>query len=239
MTREIPHDELSGGENPETDETDPGSDSPLERLELPRTLGHIVLVGVWAINDFAYHYERLVAVALAVCVIWEMLRRIWPAFSELPLIRYTLRKHERKRGLTPATFFLIGLLICIKYFEPGTVRTAIWVAAFADPTARIVGKTWGRYRIWRFRKTFEGALACMLITMVVVVASLYFFKSSDGISLGTALVAGFVAGVFVSAAEVLLPSILPALMDDNFWVLIICSTAIYLVLQVNQFIVLG
>ena len=239
MSRHTAHNEDGARKPPRTAETIPGREPLLKRLELPRTLGHIILVGAWAVNDFAYHHDQLVSLALALCVIWEMLRRIWPAFSELPLIRYTLRKRERKRGLTPATFFLIGLLICIKYFEVGTVRTAIWVAAFADPAARIVGKTWGRFRIWRFRKTFEGALACMLITMAIVFASLYFFKGSDGISVTAALITGLVAGVFVSTAEVLLPSILPALMDDNFWVLVICSAAIYLTLQINHVIPFG
>ena len=203
---------------------------PGRELELVRALGHFVMVGIWAVNSVAYNHPVVVSVVFALCVVWEMLRRIWPVMNELPLVRYTLRRKERRARLTPATFFLIGLMICIKFFSRETVNTAIWVAALADPAARIVGKTWGRLRIWRFRKTFEGSGACFLVTAVIVFVSLTFFGPADPIPLGWVLAAGILAGALVSIGEVLIPSILPALMDDNFWVLVLASTAIYLVL---------
>jgi len=230
---------------PDIDETEE-SDVPetsgekkglLKRLELPRALFHIIMISVWAIDDFAYNNPVIVSLVFALCVAWEILRRIWPNLNDLPLIRYTLRKKEKK-GLTPATFFLIGLMLCIKYFErPDIVRTAIWVTAFADPAARIVGITWGRFRILRFKKTFEGSLACMLITCAVVFISLFVFGTIDEITFWIALSSAILAGVLVSAAEAFIPSLVPTLMDDNFWVLVICSVAIYLVRLISELII--
>jgi dolichol kinase len=206
-------------------------------FELPRALGHFILVGMWAINSFAFDHAVLVSIAFALCVSWEMLRRIWPFFNDLPLIRHTLRHRERGNVVTPATFFLIGLMICIKFFERDVVNTSIWVTALADPTARLVGKSWGRARILNSKKTFEGSSACFLVTAVVVFLCLYLFRGlGPGTQAGWMLAAAVLAGGLVAAGEALLPLLLPRLMDDNFWVLILASTAIYLVTLAQQWL---
>ena len=50
------------------------------------------------------------------------------------------------------------------------------------------------------------------------------------------LAAAVLAGGLVAAGEALLPLLLPRLMDDNFWVLILASTAIYLVTLAQQWL---
>ena len=99
---------MSSPETPETKQ--PPSFGPSDdrswfyRLELPRALAHVVMIGVWAIDDFAYNHDLFVSIAFGLCVVWEILRRIWPVFNDLPLVRYTLRKKEKRSALTPATF---------------------------------------------------------------------------------------------------------------------------------------
>ena len=202
----------------------------IRSFELPRALGHFVLIGMWAVNGFAVKNHVLVAVAFAACVLWELLRRIWPIFNKLPVIRHTLRRTERRKVLTPATFFLIGLMICVKFFDPDIVNAAIWVTALADPAARLVGKTWGRARILNSKKTLEGSSACFLVTAVVVFLCLYLFRGSGGqMQVVWMLGAALLAGGLVAAGEAIIPHFLPGFMDDNFWVLVLASTAIYLV----------
>ena len=200
-----------------------------QRLELPRAGWHVLAVGVWGVAALAIHYQAVPLLhpdsarkafvfavwwGFATMVVWEALRRQFPALNRTPVLRLVLRSHERVREVTTATYFMLALLVCIKAFEMDTIAAAIFVTACADPAARIVGTAMGRHRWPRSKKSVEGSLGCFAVTAVIVL--LVVGRPVSAVS----------AGALVAAAELVIPAFLPRFLDDNFWIPVACGLAV-------------
>ena len=197
----------------------------LKELELPRAFWHVCSISIWGVAALAVEgqwlgfftknvYVFIVWWAFALLLLWEGLRRRYDWFSRAPLVGVLLRKGERSAEYTTAVYFMLALLILVRTFDLTTVATAVFVTGCADPAARIVGKSLGKLRLPKSKKTIEGALGCFAVTLAIV-------WTLSGV--GSVAVA---AGLVVTAAELFIPGFLPGFLDDNFWIPILCALAI-------------
>ena len=92
--------------------------------------------------------------------------------------------------------------IIVAQGNPAIVGAAIGQLAFGDAVAALVGKSFGRVKIFGGHKSLEGSLACAAVCYAVAVMF--------GIRPGCALISAFVA-----AGVELLPT--TGFFNDNFW----------------------
>lgn len=110
-----------------------------------------------------------------------------------------LREHERF-GLLGSTYLLMAALLAVDLFPRPVAAAAIGFTVLGDAFAAIVGKAWGRTRV--FGKTLEGALGGLAACLAWAV-----FLAAVGYLPWTVLVAG--------ALVASLTEILPIPLDDN------------------------
>lgn len=96
----------------------------------------------------------------------EGLRWKNPAVNRLFLsvLKAVLREEETSR-LTGATYMLVASLIAVSVFQRDIAVLALSFLAVGDPLATIIGRRWGRIRLWG--KTLEGDLACLVSCIAV------------------------------------------------------------------------
>jgi dolichol kinase len=110
-----------------------------------------------------------------------------------------LREHE-ELGLLGSTYLLLAALLAVDLFPRPVAAAALGFTVLGDGFAAIVGKAWGRTRI--FRKTVEGAAG----GLVACLAWATFLAVTGHLPWGVLLVGALVA----SLAE-----LLPIPLDDN------------------------
>lgn len=101
---------------------------------------------------------------------FEVSRYMFPDFSG-PLLRFMspiLRFRERQGKMLGATCFVVASLLSIILFPKKIAIVCITFLVLGDLFAAIIGKKWGRVRIFS-GKSFEGSLACFIICLVVSV----------------------------------------------------------------------
>jgi dolichol kinase len=109
-----------------------------------------------------------------------------------------IREHERNGDFTGASYILITVCAVVAMFSKPIAVTALAFIMVGDTFAAIVGRRWGRHRIFE-RTTLEGSAACLLSTIIVALVA-------PGLALPVALVGAFVAAVVEA---------LPWRIDDN------------------------
>lgn len=103
----------------------------------------------------------LIAMATAGVTAVDFLRLRNPFFRRLFMEFFAplIRRHESS-ALTGASFLLISSLVCILVFDKPAAVAAIAFMVVGDTMAAVVGRAWGRARL--FGKTLEGTAACFL-----------------------------------------------------------------------------
>lgn len=137
--------------------------------EFLRKIVHL-FVGIW-ISLIILLVEKeltikLFSLAIIVGLIWsETLIRGF----HIPLISSIIDRLERQEVIPGkgALFFVVSALICTIFFPSRVAFIAILVLSILDSTATIVGKRFGRMRIYN-KKSIEGALSGSLITATVL-----------------------------------------------------------------------
>ena len=117
-----------------------------------------------------------------------------------------LRRKERFT-LTGGTTLLMSSLVCVLIFQKPIAVAALCFLIIGDSMAALVGRSFGRIKV--FRKTVEGSLACLgtCVVIVLVVPPLEFIVG---------LVGAFVATLI---------ELLPIPLDDNFLIPILSGAA--------------
>jgi len=107
-----------------------------------------------------------VGVVTLIFLLIEVLRLQNPAVNRLFLLilKAIVREEETSR-LTGASYMLTASLIAISVFQTDIAVLALTFLAVGDPLATIIGKRWGRKRL--FGKTLEGDLACLVSCIAV------------------------------------------------------------------------
>ena len=96
----------------------------------------------------------MVLTALTIDVVRVHDRRVGRAFRTL--FGEMLREHERW-SLLGSTYLLIAALLAVEMFPQPVAATALGFTVLGDAFAAMVGRAWGRTRL--FHKTLEGAAA--------------------------------------------------------------------------------
>jgi acyl phosphate:glycerol-3-phosphate acyltransferase len=123
-----------------------------------------------------------------------------------------IRDHEEV-SLLGSTYLLLGCLLTIHLFWKPIAVLALGFLIVGDTVAAIVGKYFGRLRM--FGKTIEGSLACFLVCFALT-------RLMPDIPVGVGLVGALTATVF---------ELLPIPLDDNFRIPLSAGFAMELLLR--------
>jgi dolichol kinase len=133
--------------------------------------------------------------------------------------RKIARPHEHVR-VNSSTFFAWGLLISVIIGSREAVEAACLVCAFGDPAASILGKRYGRRKLFRDRSVLGTGVFIGVSTAIVFVFQLV---AHPALSIPTAFAVSLIAGVAGAAAE-----LLSTRLDDNFTVPVSVTLALTL-----------
>jgi dolichol kinase len=123
-----------------------------------------------------------------------------------------LREHE-ELGLMGSTYLLLAALLAVDIFPRPVAAAALGFTVLGDAFAAIIGKAWGRRRV--FRKTLGGALGGLGACLVWAA----FLALTGYLPWGVVLVGAVVA----SLAE-----LLPIPLDDNLAMTLMAGYAMHL-----------
>lgn len=165
-------------------------------------------------NAWTREWERALLASVILSLAIEIFRINHPRarnmfrhfFGEL------LRNHE-EASLLGSTYLLIACLLSIHLFAKPVAVLALSFLIVGDTTAAIVGKSFGRVRL--FGKTVEGSLACLLVCFAIT-------RFLPEVPFRAALVGAVVATVF---------ELLPIPLDDNFRIPLSAGFAMDLMLR--------
>ncbi|MCF6148109.1 MAG: hypothetical protein E3K37_05565 [Candidatus Kuenenia sp.] len=137
--------------------------------ELRRKLLHIIIALVPVFSQFMFATTLLVLFSLMmVYLISESLRINGFSFPMFGIItKSSIRKRE-ERGIAfgPVTLIL-GAAFSILLFPKEIAITVIWIVAFSDAAATLVGKSIGNFRIpYNRQKSVEGSLAALIVAIL-------------------------------------------------------------------------
>ena len=139
--------------------------------EIQRKITHFIGLVI----PILYHYidNKQLVVGILAFVTWlllcfEILRYVFPDFSSLLLkfISPILRSHEKQGKILGSTYFVTSSLLSIVLFPQEIAVASITFLVLGDLFAAIIGKKWGRIKIFS-GKSFEGSLACFIICFFV------------------------------------------------------------------------
>ena len=134
--------------------------------EIRRKLLHILIAFVPLFSSFVYNTTLLVLFSiLVVYMISECLRVNGYSFPLLGgITRSSIRKlEERGFAFGPVTLVL-GAILSLLFFPVVIASTVIWIVAFADTAATIIGRSLGNHRIpYNIKKSIEGSLSAWIV----------------------------------------------------------------------------
>ncbi|KAI9499493.1 hypothetical protein BDB00DRAFT_794196 [Zychaea mexicana] len=194
---------------------------PQGSWEIPRktfhySIGFLVLYLFKNGFDSADTYPALVAF-LSIVLATEALRFSWDSFNVLycRVMGSLMRKSEVKSRINGTAYYLVGVLIALYVFPKDIASLSIIYLSWADPTASICGRLWGKYTPKYGNKSLAGTLGAMVVGALV---TYYFFSqfltesydpvSSDIPTYALALYGGLVAGLSEALGD-------SAGLDDN------------------------
>ena len=178
-----------------------------------RKLWHLIGGSVFPILAFFISYNVLLIIlgtATAVIVACEIARFTSPVVGQwmISRLRWVMKSEERVQ-LTASTYLLFASLVVFLLFDKYVAITSLLFLSVGDFMAAVVGKRFGRRRI--FNKTLAGSLACLASCLVIGVVMT---NVGNGMVLPVALV-GAVAATIVE--------LLPIPVDDNFTIPVVSA----------------
>ncbi|TQD24018.1 diacylglycerol/polyprenol kinase family protein [Methanolobus vulcani] len=84
----------------------------------------------------------------------------------LPVIHYLLRKEE-ETSLAGHIYFTLGAIVAVSVYSENIAYAALLMATFGDMSAALIGKSFGKRRIFRNGKSFEGCVAEFTVDLVI------------------------------------------------------------------------
>jgi len=181
-------------------------------LVLPLELLFEVLPWPRGRNQFRLLFLILVVAA----IVTDLLRIHEHRFREFVrrFFGQMIREHEAF-SLLGSTYLLLAALLAIEIFPRPVAATALGFTVLGDAFAAIVGKGWGRARI--FGKSLEGFAACLAVCL----AWGAFVSATSAMPLSVVIVGAVVA----SSVE-----LLPIPLDDNLGITLFSGYAMKLMM---------
>lgn len=135
-------------------------------LQEIRRKGMHVLVACMPLFPTGFYPVMFTVIALltAAYTVSECLRINGYSFPLLGgITRSSIRKAEERGFAFGPITLLLGASLSLALFSPVVASTAIWIVAFADAIATIVGRSIGNHRIpYNVKKSIEGSLAAWI-----------------------------------------------------------------------------
>ncbi|MBM4053141.1 MAG: hypothetical protein FJ264_00415 [Planctomycetes bacterium] len=136
--------------------------------ELRRKSLHIIIALVPVFSQFLFATTLTVLFSLvALYLISEFLRINGFSFPMFGIVtKSSIRKRE-ERGIAfgPVTLIL-GASLSILFFPKEIASVVIWIVAFSDAAATLVGKSIGNFRIpYNRQKSIEGSFAALIVAV--------------------------------------------------------------------------
>lgn len=151
----------------------------------------------------------LLAGALLVALTLDLLRLRRPDANAVFFRAFRrLASPREAHRIASSTWYVLGALIAYALFPPDAAATGILVLAFADPSASVLGRLYGRHSLGK--GSVEGTLVFFTVASVIVLA------------------AGFGVAGLIAAALVAVAEILPSGLDDNLVVPLVAGAALTL-----------
>lgn len=194
-------------------ETRGGVNGTLRRALVHIGVGLVIIV-------LAFYLPRALMIALlglgTFCyLLTDLLRlrseRVRACF--IRLFKPFMRDYE-VTGLSGAAYFLVASLVTLTLFSREIAILAISFLTIGDSLATIIGERYGRVRF--FKKTAEGAVACLLGNVLALVAGFY-------ISLDFTLTVAMLGAVVATLVESL-----PLPVNDNLTIPLLSGTVMWL-----------
>ena len=110
----------------------------------------------------------VVGVTGAIIVVFDFLRIY--TNSVRSIYNYFFKKVTRdfeSHRLTGASYVMIGSLVVLTFFESRICIPALLIMSFSDSAAAIIGKKYGKTKI--FNKTLEGSFAFLITSFIIVI----------------------------------------------------------------------
>jgi dolichol kinase len=193
----------------------------LKPVNYARNIFHAMngLIGMTMYGFFLTREGALIVlgVIFAVFGTLEVTRRFsdrWNDFLVDKVFGAISRPSERYRT-NSATLYLLALLVIVAAFPKLPVLAAVLVLGFGDPVASLVGKRWGRKKLFR-DKSYAGTLAFFTAGIIAVGAMLSYFAPE----LGILRIVGVAAAISAVGA---VTELLSSRIDDNFSIPIACA----------------
>ena len=107
-------------------------------------------------------------VCTAIVFAFEYFRLKTPAFNDFVLDRVPvgLKSDERNRVAAHA-YIVVAFFLVILCTHRAVAIPAMAFLACGDPAGAIAGTAWGRHKIGRGPKSYEGSVACFLVSLLV------------------------------------------------------------------------
>lgn len=169
----------------------------LSFLVLPLELLYKVLPWPQTKGHFRVLFLGLTALAILVDLLRIHEYRVRRFFREF--FRGLIREHE-KFNLLGSTYLLLAALLAIEIFPLPIAAAALGFTVLGDAFAAMVGKAWGRHRL--FRKTIEGWIGGLVVCLLWA----WFLVAAGHLPWNVVL-----AGAVVAS----LVELLPIPLDDN------------------------
>jgi dolichol kinase len=138
--------------------------------ELRRKSIHLFGLLVPIIYSFVEKPTALIIVGFLtlIALLIELLKTQLPSFRDLFLQIFSpmLRSHERRGGVTGATYYCIGSFLCILIFNKNLAIVCLCFLILGDLFAALIGKQWGRTKLIA-KKSLEGSLACFVVCALI------------------------------------------------------------------------
>lgn len=161
----------------------------------------------------------LLGSCLALFGVLEITRRFserWNTILVEKVFGIIARPHERHKT-NGSTYYVIAMFLLVIFFPKPVVLISVLVLGFADPAASIIGKLWGRRKLFK-KKSFMGTGAFLIVSFSVTLA--YISLAVPNFSFLYALLIAAVISIIATATE-----LFSIRVDDNLSVPLMSAIA--------------
>ncbi len=173
--------------------------------------GVVLALGPGAVGLSPGTTAALLGLAAALLVAADVARLGWRPLNVLFFRAFRrLASPREERRIASSTWYAVGAFLAWWLFPPSVAVAAILVLGMADPTASVIGRLYGSRPFGK--GTVEGTVAFALVAVLVLWPQ---------VGIGAAAVAALVTA---------LAEIVPAAVDDNLVIPLVCGAVLWALL---------
>jgi dolichol kinase len=174
--------------------------------------------------EYVLSHRQASIVIVSLCatfLLLETVRRFLPSWNDFMVDRLfgAISRPWERHQINSSTYYTIGLVIVTLFFPKPVAQIAVLVLAFGDPMATLVGKRWGKRKVWN-EKSYVGVGAFVLTSFVATTTFLLLVGGE--LTLGSKLSLALTVSLAGALAELVSERI-----DDNLTVPIFCAGIAY------------